>query len=80
MPQHGYNPQAPLTREAVDAELDRLRADAGRVSDALVELTEYNAYKLLESAPLSGLTAERWQRVSGKIAALWDDFTAGAAM
>jgi hypothetical protein len=76
MPQHGYNPLVPLTREAVDAELERARADAGRVSDALVELTEYNAYKLLESAPLSGLTAERWQRVSGKIAALWDDFTA----
>ncbi len=76
MPQHGFNPQVPLTREAVDAELERSRADAGRVSDALVELTEYNAYKLLESAPLSGITAERWQRVSGKIAALWDDFTA----
>jgi hypothetical protein len=76
MPQHGTNPPIPLTRETVDQELARLEADAGRVSDALVELTEYNAYKLLESAPLSGLTAERWQRVSAKIAALWDDFTA----
>jgi hypothetical protein len=76
MPQYGTNPPLPLTRENVDDELARLEADAGRVSDALVELTEYNAYKLLESAPLSGTTAQRWQRVSAKIAALWDDFTA----
>jgi hypothetical protein len=76
MPQYGTNPLTPFTRENVDEELARLEADAGRVSDALVELTDYNAYKLLESAPLSGLTAERWQRVSAKIAALWDDFTA----
>lgn len=77
MPQYGgINPPVPLTRENVDAELARLDADAGRVSDAIVELTEYNAYKLLETAPLSGVTAQRWQRVSAKIAALWDDFTA----
>lgn len=76
MPQYGSNPLIPLTRDDVDQELARLEADAGRVSDVLVELTEYNAYKLLESAPLSGRTAERWQRVSGRIAALWDDFTA----
>lgn len=79
MPQYGSNPSTPpipLSRENVDRELARLEADAGRISDALVELTDYNAYKLLESAPLSGLTAERWQRVSAKIAALWDDFTA----
>ena len=79
MPQYGSKPSippVPLTRENVDQELARLEADAGRISDALVELTEYNAYKLLESAPLSGVTAERWQRVSAKIAALWDDFTA----
>lgn len=76
MPQYGTNPLVPLTRDTVDEELARLEADAGRVSEALVELTEYNSYKLLESAPLSGVTAERWQRVSGKIAALWDDFTA----
>ena len=76
MPQYGTNPPVPLTRENVDDELARLEADAGRVSDALVELTEYNSYKLLESAPLSGTTAQRWQRMSAKIAALWDDFTA----
>jgi hypothetical protein len=76
MPQYGSNPLIPLTRDNVDQELARLEAEAGRVSDVLVELTEYNAYKLLESAPLSGQTAERWQRVSGRIAALWDDFTA----
>ena len=76
MPQYGTNPPVPLTRENVDDELARLEADAGRVSDALVELTEYNSYKLLESAPLSGATAQRWQRMSTKIAALWDDFTA----
>jgi hypothetical protein len=76
MPQYGTNPPLPLTRETVDDELARLEADAGRVSDALVELTDYNAYKLLESAPLSGTTAQRWQRMSAKIAALWDDFTA----
>jgi len=77
MPPYGeMSPPAPLTRDNVDAELARLDADAGRVSDALVELTEYNSYKLLESAPLSGTTAQRWQRVSAKIAALWDDYTA----
>jgi hypothetical protein len=76
MPQYGSNPPVSLTRENVDDELARLEADAGRVSDALVELTEYNSYKLLESAPLSGATAQRWQRMSTKIAALWDDFTA----
>ena len=55
MPQYGeFSPLAPLTRDNVDAELARLDADAGRVSDAIVELTEYNSYKLLESAPLSG--------------------------
>jgi hypothetical protein len=76
MPQYGSNPPVSLTRDNVDDELARLEADAGRVSDALVELTEYNSYKLLESAPLSGATAQRWQRMSTKIAALWDDFTA----
>jgi hypothetical protein len=76
MPQYGTNPPVSLTRDNVDDELARLEADAGRVSDALVELTEYNSYKLLESAPLSGSTAQRWQRMSTKIAALWDDFTA----
>ena len=76
MPQYGSNPPVSLTRDNVDEELARLEADAGRVSDALVELTEYNSYKLLESAPLSGATAQRWQRMSTKIAALWDDFTA----
>jgi hypothetical protein len=77
MPQYGEtSPLVPLTRENVDAELARLDADAGRVSDALVELTEYSSYKLLESAPLTGTTAQRWQRVSTKLAALWDDYTA----
>lgn len=77
MPQYGeISPLVPLTRDNVDAELARLDADAGRVSDALVELTEYSSYKLLESAPLSGTTAQRWQRVSTKLAALWDDYTA----
>jgi hypothetical protein len=67
---------APMSREQVDAELARLTADAGRVSDALTELTDNSGYELLDSAPLSGVTAERWQRAAARIAALWDNYTA----
>lgn len=64
------------TREAVDAELKRLGEDAARVSEALLELADNSGYKLLDSAPLTGVTAQRWQRAAGRIAALWDNYTA----
>jgi hypothetical protein len=64
------------TREAVDAELARLAADAARISESLLELADHSGYKLLDSAPLTGATAERWQRASARIAALWDNYTA----
>lgn len=66
----------PPTREAVDAELARLGGDAARISEALLALADNSAYKLLDSAPLTGVTAERWQRASARIAALWDNYTA----
>ena len=66
----------PPTREAVDAELARLGDDVARVSEALAELADNSGYKLLDSAPLTGVTAQRWQRASGRIAALWDNYTA----
>lgn len=66
----------PPTREAVDAELGRLGDDAARVSEALLELADNSGYKLLDSAPLTGVTAQRWQRAAGRIAALWDNYTA----
>jgi hypothetical protein len=66
----------PPTREAVDAELKRLGEDAARVSEALLELADNSGYKLLDSAPLTGVTAQRWQRAAGRIAALWDNYTA----
>jgi len=66
----------PPTREAVDAELARLGADAARVSEALLALADNSGYKLLDNAPLTGVTAERWQRASSRIAALWDNYTA----
>jgi hypothetical protein len=66
----------PPTREAVDAELKRLGDDAARVSEALMELADNSGYKLLDSAPLTGVTAQRWQRASARIAGLWDDYTA----
>jgi hypothetical protein len=66
----------PPTREAVDAELARLGSDANRISEALLALADNSGYKLLDSAPLSGITAERWQRASARIAALWDNYTA----
>lgn len=66
----------PPTREAVDAELARLGADASRISEALLALADNSGYKLLDNAPLTGVTAERWQRASARIAALWDNYTA----
>ncbi len=66
----------PPTREAVDAELERLGQDAARVAEALLELADHPGYKLLDSAPLSGVTAQRWQRAAARIAGLWDDYTA----
>jgi hypothetical protein len=66
----------PPTREAVDAQLARLGDDAARVSDALLELADHSGYKLLDSAPLTGVTAQRWQRAAARIAALWDNYTA----
>jgi hypothetical protein len=66
----------PPTREAVDAELARLGDDAARVSDALLELADNSGYKLLDSAALSGVTAQRWQRAAARIAGLWDNYTA----
>jgi len=66
----------PPTREAVDAELARLGQDAARVADALLALADHPGYKLLDSAPLTGVTAQRWQRTAARIAGLWDDYTA----
>jgi hypothetical protein len=66
----------PPTREAVDAELKRLGDDSARVAEALAELADNSGYKLLDSAALTGVTAQRWQRASGRIAALWDNYTA----
>ncbi|MBS2964663.1 hypothetical protein KGA66_16520 [Actinocrinis puniceicyclus] len=66
----------PPTREAVDAELARLGQDAARVAEALLELADHPGYKLLDSAPLTGITAQRWQRAAARIAGLWDDYTA----
>jgi len=66
----------PMSREEVDAQLLRLDADGGRISDALGELTDNSGYKMLESAPLRGATARRWQLASDRLAALWDDYTA----
>ncbi|MGH6654544.1 MAG: hypothetical protein ACRDVE_04985 [Actinocrinis sp.] len=66
----------PPTREEVDAELARLGNDASRVSEALMELADHSGYKLLDSAPLAGVTAQRWQRMSARITALWDNYTA----
>jgi len=66
----------PPTREAVDAELARLGDDAARISEALLELADHPGYKLLDSAPLTGVTAQRWQRAAARIAALWDNYTA----
>jgi len=66
----------PPTREAVDAELKRLGEDAARVSEALLELADHSGYKLLDSAPLTGVTAQRWQRAAARIAGLWDNYTA----
>ena len=66
----------PPTREAVDAELARLGNDAARISEALLELADHPGYKLLDSAPLTGATAQRWQRAAARIAALWDNYTA----
>jgi hypothetical protein len=64
------------TREAVDAELARLGEDAARVSEALLELADNSGYKLLDIAALTGVTAQRWQRAAGRIAGLWDNYTA----
>ena len=66
----------PMSREDVDAQLLRLDADGGRISDALGELTDNSGYKMLESAPLRGTTAKRWQLAADRLAALWDDYTA----
>ena len=66
----------PPTREAVDAELARLGQDAARVADSLLALADHPGYKLLDSAPLTGITAQRWQRAAARIAGLWDDYTA----
>jgi ferritin-like metal-binding protein YciE len=65
-----------MSREQVDAQLLRLDSDGGRISDALSELTDNSGYKLLESAPLRGRTAKRWQLASDRLAALWDNYTA----
>jgi ferritin-like metal-binding protein YciE len=65
-----------MSREQVDAQLLRLDSDGGRISDALSELTDNSGYKLLESAPLRGTTAKRWQLASDRLAALWDNYTA----
>lgn len=70
------HPDIPMTREQADTLLARLTADAGRISDALIELTDNSGYKLLDSAPLSGSTAERWHRTAARITALWDNYTA----
>lgn len=68
-------PSGPPTREAVDARLARLDAEAARISESLLELADHPGYRLLENAPLTGETARRWQANAALVAALWDDYT-----
>ncbi|WP_460525100.1 hypothetical protein [Flindersiella endophytica] len=67
---------APMTKEAVDRALERLRADQDRISTALLDLDNHVGHRLLDSADLTGLTRRRWDEARAQIERLWRLFDA----
>jgi hypothetical protein len=54
-----------------DAEVARLSAATDAIATTLVELDADNTRRLLDSGPLSGVTAQRWQAVQDRLSELW---------
>ncbi|MEV5576670.1 hypothetical protein AB0L06_42155 [Spirillospora sp. NPDC052269] len=67
---------APMSREGVDHALTQLRADAERISSALLDLDAHAGSRLLKGARLTGETWRRWDETQRKVATLWKLFDA----
>ncbi|GAB3970147.1 hypothetical protein GCM10029978_042890 [Actinoallomurus acanthiterrae] len=65
-----------MNRDEVDRVLGRLRDERDRITSGLLELEAQQGYKLLKGAPLTGLTADRWNELSDRMASLWRLFEA----
>ena len=60
--------------DALETELVCRAEAGGRIAVALIELESHPGYRLLATATLSGLTAERWAAARDVLAGLWQDF------
>lgn len=65
-----------MSREGVDHALRQLRADAERISAALLDLDSHAGSQLLKGARLTGETWRRWDETQRKVATLWRLFDA----
>lgn len=63
-----------MSREEVDRALARLAAERDAVEAALLALQEHSGRRLLEGAPLSGRTLERWSVAEPGLTLLWTLF------
>ncbi|MCO6010693.1 hypothetical protein NE236_37620 [Actinoallomurus purpureus] len=65
-----------MNRDEVDRALGRLRDERDRITSGLLELEAQQGYKLLKGAPLTGVTADRWNELGEGMASLWRLFEA----
>lgn len=65
-----------MSREGVDHALSQLRADAERISAALLDLDSHEGSRLLKGARLTGETWRRWDETQRRVATLWKLFDA----
>jgi hypothetical protein len=56
------------------AELARRTAAEVRMATSLVELEQHPGHGLLSAGPLTGRTAQEWERACADLAGLWQDF------
>jgi hypothetical protein len=56
------------------AELARRTAAEVRMATSLVELEQHPGHALLSAGPLTGRTAQEWERAGADLAGLWQDF------
>nr|BFE77472.1 hypothetical protein GCM10020093_000730 [Planobispora longispora] len=60
-----------MSAEGVDHALRGRREERDRISDGVLDLDAHTIVRLLQTAPLRGATARRWDQVRGRVALLW---------
>jgi hypothetical protein len=69
-----------LSRDEVDAALDKVSADSDRIAESLLEMDNHPGHQLMRAATLTGTTERRWAETSAAMTTLWDQFATYRAM